>query len=396
MQKVSMVWPLPPIKWGISDYCKALVSSMEKLVEVEFFAYDAMYPNILYPWGNYKEMSLQKPILDNSTMYEFINRYNPFSWIRTWMSITWDVLHIQYWIWFLSPIILTINIIARYIKKIPVVITVHNVKPHETKRSKLKLNKRLLFTIADNCISYIKIYLDKLAYISATWYIVHSQKNKEDLIGLIWDTKPIEVIPMGILPISVTKISKAEARKQLHITNNKKVLLSVGNIRPYKWLWVTLEILNELVKHDQEYILVIAGKCREDRSIYQQHIDQLWIQDHILRMPWFLTENEMNQVFCASDVQLLTYTHFDAQSAALATGLDFDIPMIVSDLGWLTDVIQEKEYIIDIQDIWSSAQKIHTVIDTLEKSILYVQQRKKEFSWETISQNTMQYYSTLF
>lgn len=334
-----------------------------------------MYPKILYPWWDFKDSSLKKPSLINSTVHEYINRYNPFSWIKAASSITWDVLHIQYWIWFLSPIALTINLIARYIKKIPVIMTIHNVLPHE--------------------MSFWKIWLDKLVYMSATWFIVHSKKNKQDLINLIWDKKPIQVIPMGILPISVKKISKQEARHQLGISWDKKVLLSVGNIRPYKWLIITLDILKELIKTDQKYILIIAGKCRDDRSIYQDRIDQLWLQEYIMRMPWFLSEDEMNQVFCASDIQLLTYTHFDAQSAALATGLDFDIPMIVSDLGWLTDVIQDRKYIIDIQDVSKSADQIKAVINDLEKSILFVQQRKKAFSWDTITTKTFEYYKTL-
>jgi len=84
---------------------------------------------------------------------------------------------------------------------------------------------------------------------------------------------------------------------------------------------VTINILSELVKNDGDYLLIIAGKCREERSKYQTQIDALGMQDHILRIPGFLSEEQMNQVFCASDIQMLTYTHFDAQSAALATGL---------------------------------------------------------------------------
>ena len=368
-----MVWPLPPIKWWISTYCKSLISSMEKLAKIEFFAYDVMYPKILYPWWDYKNSSIKKPFLSNSEVHEWINWYNPLSWIRAWRSITGEVLHIQYWIRFLFPIVLTINLIARYSKKIPVIVTIHNVLPHE--------------------MSFWKIRMDKLVYKSASWFIVHSTKNKEDLIKLIWDQKPIQVIPMGILPMSAKKISKHEARTQLSLSNKKKILLFAGNIRAYKWLWITLDILKALVDIDQEYILIIAGKCWEDRSIYQNQIDVLWLWDYVIRMPWFISEIEMNQVFCASDIQLLTYTHFDAQSAALATWLDFNIPMIVSDLGWLTDVIQDRRFIIDIKNVLESADQIKSVMLDLENSIWYIIERKKEFSWDEITKKTIKFYS---
>ena len=372
MNRVTMVWPLPPIKWGISDYCKSFVFDMEKLLEVEFFGYDHMYPKVLYPGWDYKIDSLQKPKLSNTIIKEKINRYNPFSWISVWMSISWEVLHIQYWIWFLAPIIITINFIARYIKKVPVVMTIHNVIPHE--------------------IAFWKIRIDKIVYRTATSFIVHSEKNKQDLIEIIWNKKSIEVFPIGILPIDIERISKSEARQILNIKHDKKVILSVGNIRPYKGLWITLEILAELIKKDKDYILIIAWKCREDRNLYQKSIDSLELGDHILRIPWFLSDEQMNQVFCASDLQLFTYTHFDAQSASLATGLDYDIPMIVSNLGGLTDVIDDEQYIIDIQDLSGGVVNIDKVFDNLDGAIKFIKERKKEYSWDEITLKTLQYY----
>ncbi len=369
-KKVTLLWPLPPWKW-VSQYVTWLVKSLCNYVSVEVLDFSSMYPKKLYPWWNPKQENIDPPSYKNMIHYSLISWRNPISWVRAWFSVNWDVLHMQYWIWFLSPVYIVAWLISKYIKKVPVVITIHNVQPHE--------------------IAFWKIWLDKLVYSVGDKFIVHSKDNKTQLEKIIWTKKDITIFPHWIIMPEVEPIHKELARKNLWIWNEKKVLLNFGHIRPYKWLDTMLDALGELLESDKSYILIIAGKCRENRDKYQYIIDKKWLGNNILRIEWFLPHKKVTDVFCASDLLVLPYTHFDAQSWVVALGLWYEIPMIVSDLWWLTEIIDNQYCVIKK---WESLSwKIKSLDMELVK--IYIDEVKNKFSWETIVKKYIVFYSKI-
>lgn len=153
-------------------------------------------------------------------------------------------------------------------------------------------------------------------------------------------------------------------------------------IRPYKWLHSLLEALPLLLAKDENYMVIIAWKCREDRQVYQEIIDRHHLADHILTIDKYLDDDEVNQVFCASDMLILPYTHFDAQSGVVALGLWYEIPMIVSNLWWLTEVIDDSRFIWHGKDVLILAQKI--IECNLDDAKQYVHIMKQQFDWDRI------------
>lgn len=390
MNKISVLWPLPPWK-GISQYVKWFVKALGSNTSVQVLDFAIMYPARIYPGGDPKQAWVSIPQYPGVTSEQLLTWRNPFSWIRAGLKIEWEVLHMQYWIWFLSPIYITVWCIARYIKKIPIIITVHNAKPHETKRNKLKLNKHFLFTLADNAVSYIKIYLDKFVYMTADRLIVHSETNKQQLENIIWTTKEIAIFPHGIIMPEVEKIDKQQAREELQIWIDKQVLLFFGVIRPYKGLHIALEALSLLTKENPQYHLIIAGKCRGERQEYDDKISDLVLQDHITRVAGFLDDDQLAQVFSASDIMVLPYTHFDAQSWVVALWLGYELPIVVSRLWWLTDIIDDEKYICEV----NNALSLHDQVVWLEgqDTQWYIVSKQKKFSRDTIiSEMLLTYY----
>jgi glycosyltransferase involved in cell wall biosynthesis len=332
-----------------------------------------MYPKMLYPWWDPKQEQVDAPKFSNCEHLPILSRRNPISRIQAWYTIKGDVLHMQYWIWFLAPIYITIWIIAKYIKKIPIIITIHNVQAHEKAIRKTRI--------------------DKLVYSVASSYIVHSQDNKEQLLSIVGTNKTIQVFPHGIISPKVEPIPKNIARDTLNIPTTTKVLLFFWIIRAYKGLDTLLQAYAQLIKHDQNYVLIIAWKCREDRNIYQHIIDDLDVWTYIIRVDWFLDDDAVNTVFCASDMLVLPYTHFDAQSWVVALGLWYEIPMIVSNLWWLTEVIWDERYIWDGTSSQSLAQKIQSC--NQDQAHHYILERKKHFDRDEIVQEYLLFASNV-
>lgn len=372
MNNVTVLWPLPPRK-GISSYVKWFVKSLWKKVDVEVLDFKKLYPDFLYPGWNPRQKGVEIPKYIWVESRQILTRRNPFSWIQAWLWMKWSILHMQYRIWFLAPIFITIWLIWRYVKWVPVVITIHNVEPHEK--------------------AFWKKRIDNLVYKVATSYIVHSHQNKQQLVSLVWDSKQISIIPHWIIVPEVEKISTWIARSQLWISNDAIVILFFWVIRPYKWLQLALEWLSQLLESNDSYHMIIAWKCRWDWDEYENLISDLKLQKYVTRISWFLDDLQLSQVFSASDCLILPYTHFDAQSWVLALWLWFEMPVIVSDLWWLTDIIDNSKYVHWVWDVKDMVSKISSL--DIQSAISYIKTKKDTFSWETIVEDMLVVYNEI-
>lgn len=265
---------------------------------VQVLSFRDMYPRRWYPGGSFRDDCQHVVHGEHVSIDARIDRRNPYSWIRAGIAIEGKVLHAQYRIRFLAPVTITICLVARWVKRIPVILTVHNVVPHEQARWK-RLIDRAVIACADH-------------------YVVHAPANKQQLLRRVDDAHMISIIPHGVIDPIIQKPSKPQARKLIDIDQDKKVLLFVGNIRPYKGLALLLEAMVWLRAQDRSYHLIIAGACREDRTIYQKQIDRLHLGDALTRIDGYLDDEQVAMVFGASDLLVLPYTHFDAQSGVLA------------------------------------------------------------------------------
>lgn len=361
MSNVTIVWPMPPLR-GISQYVVWFVSALSKNIEVDVLWFRDMYPEKLYPWWSYIEKDKEKLDIKNVSEKQVLDRWNPIWWIYHTCKIRTKFVHLQYRVWFFVPMYMTIWLISKYIYHRKIIITVHNVIPHEA--------------------SAIKTTLDKMIYRMADTLIVHSQENKQQLINLIWSSKDIHVYAHGMITPQIDAIDQKKAKKDLWIDIEKKVLLQFGHIRPYKGLTVSLQSLQELIQIDPQYHLIIAGKCWEDWDIYASQIQKFALEQHITRISWFLDDTQLSQVFSASDISLLPYTHFDAQSWVVALWLGYNIPMIVSNLWWLTEVIQNPIY---ISEPWDSTSLTQRIIDIdIKQAKEYISLRKSDFDRDNI------------
>jgi len=379
---VSLLSILPPVKGGISKYTAALLQglSVQPNCSVDVLSFKKPYPERLYPGGT-KDESLQSVNLPHVRVRTFLTWYNPFSWIYAGASTKGKILHVQWWIFVLAPIFLVILFIAKLLRRKKIVITVHNVKPHE--QSKLRL-------LADRCI-----------YAFGDHFIVHSESNKREFIKIfkIAEQK-ISVVPLGALvpDAPLTGISKAESRKKLRIPDDAKVVLFFGIIRPYKGLKTLLDAFAIVQQAMPKARLVVAGKPWEPWAPYQESIEKHNLSSSVIKKLDFIPEDEIEVLFSAADLVVLPYSHFDAQSAAGTLALPFGKALLVTDTGGLPQLVSTPQAVVPPDDPVQLSKRITTILTDgslrhrLEQDSL---QKAGELSWESIGKQTVEVYQRL-
>lgn len=370
---------LPPVK-GLSPYCQELLKSLSKKIEVEFISFKELYPDFLYPGGTKVRHWNHKPAeLKNTKIRNILTYYNPFSWIWGGLTVRGDIIHAQWWSHVLAPIYFVILSICKVRGK-KIIITVHNVVPHENNGVNNFLN-RIVLVFGDN-------------------FIAHNDRNKESLSNFYHiPQEKISVIPHGILePVSIKGVSKKEAREYLKVPQDKRVVLHFGHIRDYKGLDVLLKSLKFIAKEISDVILIIAGQPWVDWKKYEKIIKENNLEDYIVKKLDFILPSEVEYYFSASDIVVLPYKYFDSQSGIGALALPFKKPLIVTDVGGLPDFIRDERALARPNDAEDLAKKI---IDVLKnESLLLKLERdsgkiRERFRWDKVTEETLRVYEDM-
>jgi len=369
--QITMISTLPPIT-GLSPYTKGLVAELSKIMKVNFLGFNHIYPPFLYPGKMYDETAEPLKEHKNLTIRNVLNWYNPFQWIIEALKIKTPIIHAQWWSYPLAPIYIVILGINKMRGK-RIILTIHNVIPHEK--------------------NFLKVFLNKSVFFLGDEYIVHTQTNKEKLQQIVRKEKNIHVIPHGILTTPLKGITKKQARLLLKIPEDDKILLCFGHIRDYKGLDIAIKSLAQI--SDPKVKLLIAGQCWENWGKYQNLIEKFNLTSKIILMSRFIPSEEIESIFMASDLILLPYKHFDAQSGVGALVLSYEIPLIVSNTGGLSEYVGDKHCIFTplaykelaakCTDILRNKTLHDKVIDDLKKI-------KCTLSWQAIVKKLKNFY----
>ena len=223
------------------------------------------------------------------------------------------IVHIQ---WTKFPWLDTLFLKAITRRHIRVVYTAHNVLPHADLGQKQKDTYRRYYQLL-------------------THIIVHATATKQELVTQFdIDAHKVSVVPHGLIkidhnPETVASLAK-EWRDKLH---GKIVFSTLGFQKSYKGVHLLTRLWSEepLIKNNPDIHLIIAGK-----QFAPVDTTPLEGQEGVTIINRYIDDNEYMALSAITDVMLMPYLAI-SQSGVLISAINEHIPILVSDVGGLTD-----------------------------------------------------------
>jgi len=340
-----MLGAFPPQAQGIQEYCREVAETLAVAVDVHAIGFHRMYPAVVFP-GVKTAMDPAKPPLQAAGLdvEHRLTWYNPTGWALRATRVSCDIFHLQWWSLPLFPVSMVFLYAMRKRRK-PIVVTVHNVLPHEGSRNFLCAS-RLICRHADRVV-------------------IHSETNRHQLIehyGLA--AERVAQIPMGFAGAALPAPPRDQARAALGLNRDRRYLLSFGTIRPYKGIMDLIDAFASVAPVYPDADLIVAGKPWEDWTPYAERVQALGLSERIHTYLGYQPEDRVPLFYGATDLLVLPYTHFDAQSAVGAQALAYDVPILVSDVGGLPDwVDHDTNWIVQPGDCLSLASALARFLD---------------------------------
>lgn len=372
--KIAYLSTFYPFRGGIAQFNAALYRELEKIAQVKAFTFTRQYPDVLFPGAT--QFVEENDGSDRIPAERVLDTVNPLTYPSTAKAIMKfqpDILLMKYWMPFFAP---SLGNVAKRMRKYGTknIAIVDNVIPHEQRLGDETLTQYFLkrcdgFVVMSNSVKW-----DLLKYLPAAKYI-HHQHPLYDQFG--------------------EKLPQKKARKTLNIDQKKKVALFFGFIREYKGLDVLLEAMSLL---PDDYELIVAGEVYGDFAPYQKIIDERGLSSKVNLNVRYIADDEVPLFFSAADLCVLPYKNA-TQSGISGIAYHFDLPVAVTDVGSLKEVIEPNKLgmIIDKPEPAEIAEVIKKFFNK-NKAGMYrrnIRKFKKIASWENFASSLVEFSKAL-
>lgn len=171
----------------------------------------------------------------------------------------------------------------------------------------------------------------------AQGFVIHSEYDKK-LLQSHYDLgqRPIRVIRHG--PYNHYQFTD-EKRERRTIPSSCCNLLFFGLIRPYKGLEDLIRAFDALPESEiTRYWLTIVGETWEGWTMPTSLIERSRYRDRITFINHYVTDEETGQFFAEADALVLPY-HRSSASGPLHIGMSYGLPIVVTQVGGLTEAV---------------------------------------------------------
>jgi glycosyltransferase involved in cell wall biosynthesis len=185
-----------------------------------------------------------------------------------------------------------------------------------------------------------------IQYRLASHLFVHTAKMKAELMAdFAVPAGKVSLIPFAVNDkIPITTLTPAEARQRLGLEPAHQVALAFGQIAPYKGLDQIVAVLPEIIRHNPQFRLVIAGKVKHGFEGYWEKLRQLLsaepLRNHVLLRIEHIPDDQVETLFKAADVSLMPYTEI-FQSGVLFLAYTYGLPVLAADVGSFREDVEE-------------------------------------------------------
>lgn len=284
-----------------------------------------------------------------------------------------DIIHFQ---WTSLPLV-DAHIIPILRRIAPTILTVHDTDPYH-----------------GNPPSFLQSLYSSAIPSRFDHLIVHTNYSKRQLINQGFEEKQISVIPHGVLYYDGNEEIQTETSEK----TDSCQLLIFGGIKEYKGVDVLIQALACLPEEVLGQIeVIIAGEPRMDISQLKTLAQDLNVNGSIKWDLRRIPDDEVATLFNSSDILILPYRNAD-QSGVLMSALPFGIPAIATNVGGFSEVITDdvNGKLVPPESPEPMANAIAELVQNnqrrIEMSAEILREARENYSWATISRQTIAVY----
>lgn len=265
---------------------------------------------------------------------------------------------------------------------------------------RLKGHRKFVWTV-HNLESHEKSYSTIVNYFLRKFiplvdaFSVHNAYSREKLLKLGIDSSKIYHIPHGNYLNSYPKFEgNIEIFREARFgkAKNKKLVMFLGNIRPYKGI-VDL-ILTFKEARSKNSVLYICGviKFKEDRDII---LDLIKDDENIWLLEGYVPDNEISAFLKCADLMVYPYKDI-LTSGALILGMSYGKMCLASDAGSMSELLEGKFIYGDNEELAKKLSEFENLsAENISNNGLYNLNMISKDSWESVANKTFQMYNRI-
>jgi glycosyltransferase involved in cell wall biosynthesis len=271
---------------------------------------------------------------------------------------------------------------------VAVVVTVHDVLPHDEYTDENRRYFQKLYRLADRLI-------------------VHSENNRREMLELFdLDPRRLCVIPHGAQTLfnDHFDIPRASARRDLGLPDDTRIVLFFGLIKRYKGLEYLLQAFERITARCGNVTLLIAGKIYDGDADVHRHYTSLLssyrMRSDVRLDSGYIPIEQVSRYFAAADLVVLPYVKA-SQSGVLLSAYAAGRPVVVTDTGGLGEVVERgvSGLVVPPQDADALAEASIAVLNDPEALRNMGREAKRlaetTYSWANVAAATGAMYRSL-
>jgi glycosyltransferase involved in cell wall biosynthesis len=319
--KIVLVGPAYPLRGGNALFLAHLYEALIVSNDVHVISFSRLYPGFLFP--GVRQTDVSGVAMKKHPATHLIDCLNPFTWYkaaRLAASLKPDLFVFTWWNPFFGPIVRTIASTYKRLTRKPVVIIVENVVSHEGR--------------------WIDLFLTRLGLGLSDRFLALSTVVDEDIRKLYPSVKVFRSsLPIYDCYQVGESLNQMEAQARLGLAG-KHVVLFFGYVRKYKGLMNLIEAFPVIKRRDPNAHLLVVGEFYDDPQPYRDAIQKMGLQSDVTIVAEYVANEDVHLYFNAANVNVLPYNEA-TQSGILSIAYGFAKPVIVTDVGGLSELVEE-------------------------------------------------------
>lgn len=366
--KILIIGPAHPLRGGLAAFNERMARAFQDAGdEVHIETFSLQYPSFLFPG---KTQYSSEPPPRDLIIQVGINSVQPFNWWSVGKRLAaarYDLVLCRFWLPFMGPCLGTI---LRQIKKnrhSRIIGLIDNIIPHEK-----RLGDRILAQY------FVR---------SAHDFVVMSRSVERELQDFLQPSQSVRYLAHPIYDSYGARWARTDALTHLQLPMEQRYLLFFGFIRAYKGLDILLQALTDPRVRALGVQLIVAGEFYADETSYLTYIEEHNLTDQVILHTDYIPSDKVGAYFGAADMVVQPYKTA-TQSGITQLAYHFEVPMLVTGVGGLPEVVQDGEagYVVPPKDPKAVATALVDFYTHQREAAFRdgVRQRKADFSWENL------------